>query len=717
MSPKLSVIVPAYNEGQNILDVLLSLKKSLTNLGLVEYVIVDDGSKDSTADVLRQSEFWGKENYKFIFHEKNQGKGSAVVSALKEVAGDYVIIQDADKEYDPQDIPKIYDYAIKNTAPVVFGSRNLSNNKRGGFFFYWGGKFLSTLTNILYHQKITDEATGYKLVKREIIQSLPLTCRGFEFCPQLTAMVSKLGYKIAEVPITYNPRKILDGKKIKYRDGYRAVWELIRLKFVTQNNFWLFCLVAGFSFFLFLFTWGNHYMGYEYETADSAVSLLNGIYDVRRAGIGATIMYLPFAIIGKLLLGVGEQLSKLLTLVSVFYSALAVGFLFLSANLIVKKKNVALLFSVLIMAGSLVWPYSKIGMEYQAMFLLSIIFYLLLSWKNKPSLSKIWLVGFFLAFLALTKSYGIVFVLPAWLFMLVNDNKFKIAVGFREKVKQIFKANYFWIFGFYSALAIIITLLTNLLITKHVSGVYSLAHEFQVWQWWEGFYGIFFSAGKSIFIYSPLLILALFYWRKFIKQYKDSAVFILVSFILLLLITAPFSYWTDETLSVRKLVTVIPFLHFPLLVFWEQPLKIWWKKFLFIVLIVAGVYIQFINSLYPYWEQLYILRSSQQNTLSVLRYSPQLSHLAINHHLFKAFLLKDDKNFVYHENNWMNDDKKTTTYLKVNYDISAMKTPKLFWLRSVSQRNRVLFLSCWSVGFVAFNLFFWLNYSYYRKRE
>ena len=227
----LSVLIPIYNEKNTILEILKRIDS--VDLGDIsfkkEIILVDDGSTDGTRDILK-----GLENkYKIIYHSKNQGKGAAIKTGLNHVLGDYVIIQDADLEYDPKDYRKLLETALKNNAEVVYGSRRLKpQNKYSHISFYLGGLLLTWLTKILYGIEITDESTCYKLFKTETIKTIPLKCERFEFCPEITAKIAKRKIKIYEVPINYYPRHKKEGKKIKWRDGIEAVWVLIKNKFV-----------------------------------------------------------------------------------------------------------------------------------------------------------------------------------------------------------------------------------------------------------------------------------------------------------------------------------------------------------------------------------------------------------------------------------------------------------------------------------------------------
>ena len=228
---KISVIVPAHNEERTIAEIIRRVKAvNLTK----EIIVINDASTDKTGHILdRISREQGSGSpIKVIRHLQNQGKGAAIRTGLKEASGDIVIIQDADLEYDPQDYAGLIQPIIDGKTSVVYGSRCLRKNRISSPGFFLGGKLLSFLTNLLYRAGITDEPTCYKVFQREVLQNLDLKCRRFEFCPEVTAKVRKRGYKIYEVPIRYYPRKIKEGKKIRFSDGLYAVWTLIKYRFV-----------------------------------------------------------------------------------------------------------------------------------------------------------------------------------------------------------------------------------------------------------------------------------------------------------------------------------------------------------------------------------------------------------------------------------------------------------------------------------------------------
>lgn len=228
---KISVLVPAFNEESTIKEILLKIHAT----GLAdEIIVVDDGSKDQTLTILSSINRSGAiPNLKIIAKPRNEGKGTAIREGFNHVNGDIVIIQDADLEYNPQDYHALLEPLLTGQTQVVYGSRWL--NKEFKLlplnFFRIGRWLLTVLTNLLYGSRITDEPCGYKIFTTKLIKKIPLNCRKFEFCPEITAKVLRSGYKITEIPITYNPRSLKEGKKIKYSDGIEAIWTLIKYVF------------------------------------------------------------------------------------------------------------------------------------------------------------------------------------------------------------------------------------------------------------------------------------------------------------------------------------------------------------------------------------------------------------------------------------------------------------------------------------------------------
>jgi glycosyltransferase involved in cell wall biosynthesis len=224
---KLSIIIPVYNE-EKTLEALLGRIRNVQLSADMEIIVVDDGSADGTGAMVKRLEARGE--ITACFHEKNQGKGAAVRTGIEKASGDILLIQDGDLEYDPADYPKLIQPIIDKKTRVVYGSRILGSDRRSYHRYYWGGRFLSLLANLIYGIQITDEPTCYKVFDADLLKNLELESRGFEFCPEVTAKVSRLGEQILEVPIFYSPRSIEEGKKIRWTDGVIAVWTLFRYR-------------------------------------------------------------------------------------------------------------------------------------------------------------------------------------------------------------------------------------------------------------------------------------------------------------------------------------------------------------------------------------------------------------------------------------------------------------------------------------------------------
>ncbi len=233
---KITIIIPAYNEEENITKVIAKVCDVVLPYGInKEVIVVDDGSKDNTA--ARVKEYLSSEKalpVTLLQHETNHGKGRAIRTALQKSTGDFVIIQDGDLELDPNDIAKLMKAMIDGEYKVVYGSRFLDKQNKSLYrSFYLGGRLVSHITNILYGQHITDEPTCYKLMRTEVLKQFTLRCEGFEFCPEVTAKISKLGIKIHEEPIHYSPRTLEQGKKLRWTDGVEAVWTLLKYRFTN----------------------------------------------------------------------------------------------------------------------------------------------------------------------------------------------------------------------------------------------------------------------------------------------------------------------------------------------------------------------------------------------------------------------------------------------------------------------------------------------------
>ncbi len=193
-----------------------------------EIIVVDDGSDDGTRDVLKQL---GDSTVRVVMHEHNRGKGAAVRTGFASATGEYVLVQDADLEYDPEDWPKLLNPILRGRARVVYGSR-FTGERRNMLFLHWvGNRFLSLVTNVLYNTTLSDMETCYKLVDRGLLDDIVLTSDRFDIEPEITAKILKRGVRIYEVPISYAGREFDEGKKITWHDGFAALWTLIKYRF------------------------------------------------------------------------------------------------------------------------------------------------------------------------------------------------------------------------------------------------------------------------------------------------------------------------------------------------------------------------------------------------------------------------------------------------------------------------------------------------------
>jgi glycosyltransferase involved in cell wall biosynthesis len=224
---QLSVIVPVYNEKDTIQEILRQVRAvNRAN----EIIVVDDGSTDGTRDLLKAEET--QPGTQVIYHDRNQGKGAAVRTGFDRATGDILLIQDADLEYDPRDYAALLRPIEEGRIKVVYGSRFLGPRKAMLFWHMLGNKLLTLLTNVLYNTILSDMETCYKVFRADVIRGIPLRSRRFEFEPEITAKVLKRGHRIFEVPISYYGREYTEGKKITWREGPKAVWTLIKYRFV-----------------------------------------------------------------------------------------------------------------------------------------------------------------------------------------------------------------------------------------------------------------------------------------------------------------------------------------------------------------------------------------------------------------------------------------------------------------------------------------------------
>lgn len=230
---KVTILIPVYNE-VNVLPMVLDrvMKAELPAGCTKEIVIVDDGSTDGTTELL--------ERYRdlvVVHHSvENFGKGAAIRIGLRKASGDIVLIQDGDLEYDPRDYVAVLQPIVNGEAKVVYGSRFQGDLKGMKFANWVANKLLTWTANLLYGCRITDEATAYKAFHVDVLNGMRLRCMRFEFCPEVTAKVRRMGHRIHEVPIRYNARGILEGKKIRWQDGFHAMWTLLKYRFTPLET-------------------------------------------------------------------------------------------------------------------------------------------------------------------------------------------------------------------------------------------------------------------------------------------------------------------------------------------------------------------------------------------------------------------------------------------------------------------------------------------------
>jgi len=230
---KLSIIIPVYNEEKTIEKIVNKVEKVKIKNVKKEIIVINDASKDKTAEILKRISKKYK-NIKIFSHKTNKGKGAAIRTGLKYFMGDIIVIQDGDLEYNPEDFKRLIKPILEGKTKVVYGSRLLGEER--GFnvpLHYIGNRFLSLITALLYFRRITDMETCYKMMTKDVINSLKLKARRFDFEPEITAKIIKKGYKIIELPIVYNCRSFQEGKKITWKDGIKALYYLLKYRFTN----------------------------------------------------------------------------------------------------------------------------------------------------------------------------------------------------------------------------------------------------------------------------------------------------------------------------------------------------------------------------------------------------------------------------------------------------------------------------------------------------
>jgi glycosyltransferase involved in cell wall biosynthesis len=225
VDPLLSVVMPVYNERETVEEMI---RRVLAVPLRIQLIVVDDGSRDGTREILAGLQ--GELGFQLVLQERNQGKGAALRRGFEEVRGDLVVIQDADLEYSPEEYPQLIELICQGRADVVYGSRFLGRHRVFMFSHYLGNRIVTLLTNILYNTMLTDMETCYKVMRAEIVKGMNLQSNGFGIEPEMTAKIFKGGHRVYEIPITYDGRGYDQGKKITWRDGFVALWILLKFR-------------------------------------------------------------------------------------------------------------------------------------------------------------------------------------------------------------------------------------------------------------------------------------------------------------------------------------------------------------------------------------------------------------------------------------------------------------------------------------------------------
>ena len=230
-TPRLSIVMPVYNEEKTLEEIVRRVFDSCGDFS--EVIFVDDGSRDCSLAIIKSL----ARPQDQVLTKSNGGKGSAVRMGYEHAKGGYVIVQDADLEYDPEEIPGLLTYAEERNLPALYGSRRLKKQKQFmHYLFFVGGTLLTHICNILYRTHLSDQPTCYKMVRGDVLKTLPLKENDFRFDPEITCMLARNGHEISELPISYHPRSLEEGKKICWVDWFKWVWVFIKLRLVPKSK-------------------------------------------------------------------------------------------------------------------------------------------------------------------------------------------------------------------------------------------------------------------------------------------------------------------------------------------------------------------------------------------------------------------------------------------------------------------------------------------------
>jgi len=225
--PLLSVVMPVFNERETVERIV---GRVLAVPLRIELIVIDDGSTDGTKERLEALQLDHK--FRLIINDRNMGKGFSIRSGFKEISGDVVVIQDADLEYSPEEFPQLIKLIAEGRTDVVYGSRFLGTRRVFLFWHYLGNRFLTFVTNILYNTVLSDMETCYKAMRADVVHALNLKSNGFEIEPEMTAKILKRGYRVYEIPVTYDGRGYDEGKKISWWAGIEALWTLLKYRII-----------------------------------------------------------------------------------------------------------------------------------------------------------------------------------------------------------------------------------------------------------------------------------------------------------------------------------------------------------------------------------------------------------------------------------------------------------------------------------------------------